>query len=176
MSSEAVWFLHIFGVNVLEQKFLAYFHVNFKSQSSQSARNHPLSEEAVKYPVDKRPMISVSFLINEPLLKLISLEVIHLFCHLSFIHFLCCCSLLLNLDSGCLRVKGKHPAIFKNPLRVLHRQVQMENFLFLLKDGYFCFVNFNLVISSSKSPFLLVVKTFSMKGQRKDKYSSFISI
>ena len=79
--------LHIFGVNVLEQKFLAYFHVNFKSQSSQSARNHPLSEEAVKYPVDKRPMISVSFLINEPLLKLISLEVIHLFCHLSFIHF-----------------------------------------------------------------------------------------
>ena len=82
--------LHIFGVNVLEQKFLAYFHVNFKSQSSQSARNHPLSEEAVKYPVDKRPMISVSFLINEPLLKLISLEVIHLFCHLSFVHFLCC--------------------------------------------------------------------------------------
>ena len=109
--------LHIFGVNVLEQKFLAYFHVNFKSQSSQSARNHPLSEEAVKYPVDKRPMISVSFLINEPLLKLISLEVIHLFCHLSFIHFLCCCSLLLNLDFGCLRVKGKHPTIFKNPPR-----------------------------------------------------------
>ena len=98
MSSESSWF-YIFLVSMFWNR--NFWHISM-STSSHNRVSQPeiihCQKEAVKYPVDKRPMISVSFLINEPLLKLISLEVIHLFCHLSFIHFLCCCSLLLNLQ------------------------------------------------------------------------------